>query len=282
MSRPVSRRMGRMGRIDWFSNSLKVWVLLTIVFLKVPFIVVFLNSIGAERIVYFPPQEFSLRWYSQIPPAFIEAFVTSLQLSAVATAANCLLAVPAALGIMRGRLPGRKLLDSFLRSPLQVPMLVTGLAFLLFYTNIVRLTGVAMLNTFAGLAIAFTVVSFPYVFSSVAARLAEFDSSVEEAAYGLGASPLYTFFRVTLPIIKPAIFVGAFFSFMISFDNVPVALFLVGSQVKTFPVELFFAIEWDMSRGIFAVATLATIFSTVLVVFMQRFFGLAGRTAAGG
>jgi ABC-type spermidine/putrescine transport system permease subunit II len=125
-----------------------------------------------------------------------------------------------------------------------------------------------------------TTVAIPFVLTIVLARLSSFDWRLEEAAVGLGASQILAFFLVTLPNIAPAVVTGGFFAFLLSLDNVPLSLFLVGPDMNLLPVDLFTAIQFGLTRTVYAVATLVCLGTTLLVtLFYARVtsFGVIGR-----
>jgi putative spermidine/putrescine transport system permease protein len=104
--------------------------------------------------------------------------------------------------------------------------------------------------------------------------LLRFNARLEEAAESLGAGPWRTLRRVTLPVIAPGIFTGALYAFIVSFVDVPVAVFLASADAMTYPVELFFAMEQDFEPTSLASASLAAVFAVVLVAIAQRWVGL--------
>jgi putative spermidine/putrescine transport system permease protein len=118
---------------------------------------------------------------------------------------------------------------------------------------------------------AFTI---PFVIRSAIAAQAHYDMSLEEAALNLGAGPVATFFRVTLPLLSPGIAAGAIFAFLASFDDVPVALFLGGPDSITLPVKIFTSIEFSFDASVMAVATLIIAGSMLLMLVIDRLFGL--------
>jgi putative spermidine/putrescine transport system permease protein len=269
-------RSGVQRRRNWFDFGLSVWSAIVVVFLVAPIVLVVLNSLGTERFVAFPPTGLTLKWYGDIPQEFVQTFFVSLRVAVMAAIGGSLLAVPAGLSLVRGRHRYRALVDAVVRSPLQVPWLVTGVAFLNYFSILQRQLDIRLIGTLTGLVIAHLIVVTPYLFTTVVARLAKYEDSFEEAAIGLGASTWLTFWKITFPLISPAIFAGAFMAFIISFDNVPVSIFLGGSKTTTFPVQLYFSLEFDLSRMQYAVATLATAFSTILVLIVHRVFGDPG------
>jgi putative spermidine/putrescine transport system permease protein len=136
------------------------------------------------------------------------------------------------------------------------------------------LFGVTIGGTIAGLVIGHLTFAIPFVIRSVLASHTRFDHSLEEAAANLGATPLQTFFRVTLPILKPGIASGAIFAFLISLDEVPIALFMGGGDATTLPVKIFTAIEISFGGDILAVASLVVCGSVVLMLILDRLVGL--------
>ena len=173
------------------------------------------------------------------------------------------------------------LVDALLRSPLQIPSLVLGIAFLQYVAWINQNMGFDLRGSFLALLVAHTTVAIPFVLTIVLARLSSFDHTLEEAAHGLGASPIVAFLLVTLPNIAPALVAGAFFAFLLSLDNVPLSLFLVGPGMNLLPVDLFTTIQFGLTRTVYAVATLVCIGTTLLVVvFYARAasFAVIGRT----
>jgi putative spermidine/putrescine transport system permease protein len=97
---------------------------------------------------------------------------------------------------------------------------------------------------------------------------------LEEAAASLGASDWSTFKRVTFPLIRPGVIAGVLYAFIISFGDVPIAVFLAGGSFVTLPVEVFQSLQFDFDPGILALSTLVVIFSLILIVVMQRLVGL--------
>ncbi len=267
---PAPPPMRRRRRLDVVRALLSGWALLVALFLLAPLVIVFVNSMGVEQYVVFPPGGWSAQWYGRIPGYYLEGAILSVGLAVAATAAAALVAVPAGLAIARGSLPGRSAIDALLRSPVQIPLLVSGVAFLQFYVLFRKMTGVTVTDSFVGLWIAHTIVVSPYLLTAVVARLARYPASLDEAAYGLGAGPVRTFFDITLPIISPAVASGLFFAFLVSFDNVPTTVFLIQSGKTTLPLAIFYDTDQDLSRVQYAVGTIVTVIFTTLILVMMR------------
>jgi putative spermidine/putrescine transport system permease protein len=146
---------------------------------------------------------------------------------------------------------------------------VLGLALLIFYSR----TGLS--GSFAGMVAAHVVLVTPFVVRLVAASLAEFDDSVEEAARNLGAGWLRVLFQVTLPIIRPGIVAGAVLAFIVSFDELVVTLFLAGPGLQTLPIRIYTSVQYDSTPVISAISTtLILAWMVVGVPLYVRFLGI--------
>jgi putative spermidine/putrescine transport system permease protein len=224
--------------------------------------------------VEFPPQHWSTVWYARIPAEQYRALALSIGLGLAAAAGASLIGIPAALGVVRGRFPGRAVVALVLRAPLQIPAVVTGIAFLELFYAAGDWTGIDLAGSFAGIAIAHIFLATPFVFGAVSAVAATLNPRLEEAALTLGASRSSVFRRVTLPLLMPGVYTGALYAFIVSFIDVPVSLFLTSPNLVPYPVELFTAMENEFNPSILASATLVIVFSFALLLVMQRVVGL--------
>jgi putative spermidine/putrescine transport system permease protein len=264
------------------------WTALVVLFIYAPIIVVIGASFDPGYIVQtraflmFPPHGFSLRWYFAIQPSFWYSLWFSLELAAGVAAGALAIGIPAAFGLVRGRFPGRWLVDALFRAPLQIPFIVTGVAFLQTYYFLSASSDVVLQGTFAGLFLGHLFVAVPYTIGSVAASLQRFNPRVEEAALTLGASRLRVLWRVTLPILMPGIYGGMLYAFLISFTEVTISVFLAGTGTMPLPVAIFNSVTSDMEPTVPALSTLVFLGSLVLVYGMQRLMGLETLLRSGG
>ena len=121
-----------------------------------------------------------------------------------------------------------------------------------------------------GLLIAHTMLAVPYVVIILTSTLRSVDLSQDQASAILGASPLTTLRRVVLPAMIPGLAAAAFFSFLVSFDELLIALFLSTSQISTLPKEIWDGIRTEISPTIAAVATML-VFLTVIMLGVAFF-----------
>ena len=265
------------------SHSIAVWVMagLAVAFLVAPSIFVIIVSFGEGRFIRFPPSGWTTHWFEQIGSVFWSATWFSMKVAVASAVISLLLGVPAALALTRGRYRTRPLVDGLLRAPLQVPYIVMGVAFLQYYRLIGELGGPLLLGTTTGLIVAHTIVTAPFVISAAVAGLERFDRNLEDAAYGLGMGKTRTFFRITLPSIRTSLFAGAFFAFLVSFDNVPVSLYLGVADSNTLPVLMFQTAETAPSPTLYAVSTAVIVASVLAITTFNRFIGIRGAVSVG-
>lgn len=239
-------------------------------FLAAPMLALIAVSFTAGPFIDFPPVGFSLKWYAAVGSVhgLAGAIALSLGLAGIATLVSTLLGIPAAIGIVRGRFPGRLLLMGFLMSPLLVPSVVTGLALLQFVNR------VDIHSPRLALVIGHTVLVFPYVLRTIVASLEVLDWSLVETARVLGAGPLRAFWRVILPSIKTGIMVGAIFAFLTSFDNYTISVFLSDAANQPFTVRLYNFMQEGLDPTSVALSALVIYVSVALLLALDRLVGV--------
>jgi putative spermidine/putrescine transport system permease protein len=237
----------------------------------VPILFVVATAFSSGSTLRFPPDGVSLRWFGEALAydPFLESLATSLQLAVMSTAIALLVGVPATIAIYRGRLPGKKIIESLFLSPLIVPELVVGLA--LFQQLVVTFR----FENIVVLLIGHTALLLPYAVRVTGASLANSDPSLEEAARGLGASPLRTFWTVTLPILRPGLFSAALLSFVTSFNNVPLSLLLQSRDARTLPVTMLDYVQQSYDPMVAATSTLILGATVVIAIIAERTLGFA-------
>jgi putative spermidine/putrescine transport system permease protein len=246
------------------------WTLLVSIFIIGPLLVMIAISLTADGYISLPYHGVSLRWYEDMlqQKIFLDAAVNSILLALQATATAVVLGTAVALAVTRYRFPGRGLILLLAGAPLFVPLVMTGLAVLVFFSTL-GIGGPAL-----RLYVAHVSLTLPYIVRMVSVSMAGFDWNQELAARNLGASPLRAFLEVTLPQIVPGVIAGAAFAFIISFDDVGMSIFLTGAAYKTLPVELFAFAAFDLTPMIAAVSVTMIVFSALFVLVVERAFGM--------
>jgi putative spermidine/putrescine transport system permease protein len=234
-------------------------------FLLAPIAVVIVLSFSAGSNVSFPLPGLSLRWFRYLAgrDEFIASAIVSFEIAALASVGAVALGLPASLALVRERFPGKALVESLLMSPLVLPGIITGIALLQYFTA----TGV--IRSFPRLVLAHLVICTPYAIRSITASLHGIDPSIEEASRTLGAGAFTTFRRVLLPLLRPGVVAGFIFSFVTSFDNVVVSIYLIGADTVTLPLRILTYVEWQFDPSIAAISTIFIVVTTVVVLITE-------------
>jgi putative spermidine/putrescine transport system permease protein len=256
------------------SKRPNTWLLLTAIltflFILGPILLMVVASFTPKDFLAVPPGGFSLKWYGNAlnQKVFRDSFVTSLTVAVLSTLLSLLIGVPAALAITRFRFPGRDGLLNFFMSPIIVPEIVVGFALLQYLMVAWRV------DVYWALIVGHAVILVPYAVRVTGASLAQTDAAIEEAARGLGAGPLKTFFQITLPVIRPGIVAASTLAFITSFNNVPLSLFLTGPGVSTLPIQMMIYTEYSFDPTVAAVSTLLLIMTVLFAYTAERMVGL--------
>jgi putative spermidine/putrescine transport system permease protein len=265
----IKRRAGR-----WALNGAATVGLL---YILTPLIFVTWLAFFRQEIPSFPPEGYSLRWFAAIldQPKFVSGFSMSFQVGVLATVIGLALAVPAALCLSRFDFRLRSTLSNLLLMPLIVPGVVLGTAMYVFQVTAENTLDVDVLGTFYALVAGHVVVVIPWIVRLVLASLAGVDRTTEEAAQNLGANAWVTFWRITLPAIRPGIVAGALFGFVTSFGNLEMSLFLVGPGRTTLPIVILQYLEWKIDPTIAAVSVVQILLIAVVMLITDRYVKLA-------
>lgn len=225
------------------------------VYLLLPVLIVVPMSFSNSSFLDFPPHELSFRWYHHLveDTSWARSALASAQIALLSAAASVVLGTLAALALVRGRIPFRSGVTAVLLAPLIVPYVIVGLASYIVFLQL------GLTQTTLGFVLVHTCLGVPYVLINVASGLVSVDRRLEMAAMNLGAGPISTFFRITLPLILPSVLAGALFAFIISWDEVVVAIFLAGPDLTTLPVKMWSGIRVQIDPTVAAVSSLALI-----------------------
>jgi len=239
-------------------------------FLLAPVFPVIAMSFSNDSYLAFPPSSWGFRWYVALAhnAGFERALSVSLVVGVCATLLSLATGLPAAYAIARTPLPGRSLLLNLFTAPLVLPSVVLGLGLLLV---LIRL---GLVGTYPGLILAHTVLVAPYVVRIVLAGLQTMPPDIEAAAATLGARPLAVFRWITLPQLGPALLAAAGLSFLVSFDEVVVSLFITGTRISTLPVTIFRYTQDHTDPQVAALSTLLIVISAAVILMLERTVGL--------
>ncbi|MDR3513561.1 MAG: ABC transporter permease [Caulobacteraceae bacterium] len=235
-------------------------------FLLAPIVVVIIASFNSGAFLTFPPQGLSLRWYSTFlhNEVFIQAFMTSIRIAAVATGVSGVIGSMAALFTARAQPAVANSVRMAMIAPMLLPEVLTAIGLLFYFYAL----GIGLHHSVALIA-GHILLTLPFVYINVSTALRGFDWSWEQAARSLGASPLTAFRRVTLPIIRPGLINGCLFAFIVSFDAFSTSFLLKDIGVATLPLQLFDYLRLNFTPEAAAVSSF-TVFATVLVMLLAE------------
>lgn len=272
MSVLSDRAIRRLGRWSFSGLALVIFA-----FLILPLVCVIWVAFFANKIVSFPPEGYTTDWFKNAlaVASFRDGFLLSLRVSALASLSALALGIPAALLIGRRQFPGRSAIMGLLMSPLVVPGIVGGAAIYMFFIEWEVATEIQMAATLPGLMIAHTVIAVPWTMRVMVASLVSLDPALEEASMNLGANRWVTLFKVVLPVARPAIVAAALLSFVISFIDLELSLFLVGPGRTTLPIAIVSYLQWTLDPTICAVATIQIVLIGSMLLIADRFVSIS-------
>lgn len=212
------------------------------------------------------PKVFGWQWYLRVfeNRQLLESLWMSITVALCSALMATLLGTIAALSLERGRFPGRKLLDGIAMVPLIMPELVLGLSLLMWFVMLRLVLG------WFSIVLAHITFCMSYVIVTVRSRLQDFDHSLEEAAYDLGATPWESFWRVTFPLIRPGIFAGGLMAFTLSFDDFIITFFTTGVGSDTLPLKLYSMIKLGINPEVYALSSIVLVITFVAIFWISK------------
>jgi putrescine transport system permease protein len=227
-------------------------IILGIIFLYLPIVILVIYSFNASRLVVVWGG-FSTQWYAALlhDASLLDSAFISIRIALLSATAATLLGTLAAVALVRfGRFRGRLLFASMIYAPLVMPEVITGLSLLLLFVAI------SIDRGFWTIVIAHTTMAMCFVTVIVQSRLVDFDMDLEEAAMDLGATPLRTFFAVTLPLILPAIAASWMLAVALSLDDLVIASFATGPGATTLPIRIYSEVRLGVKPEMNAVCSI--------------------------
>jgi spermidine/putrescine transport system permease protein len=261
----LAGRPERIGRL--FEPALRTWTALVYAFLFIPIVLVVIFSFNASRLVAVW-SGFSFKWYgiAWTDPSILDALRVSLTVALINAVLATVFGTLAAIGMQRVGRRTRTAFELMVYGTIVTPEIVIAIASLLFFVTINVDLGIPTI------VIAHVVYNTSIVALIVRARLMGMDRTLDEAAADLGATPLETLRRVTIPLLAPAILAGALLAFTFSFDDFVLTFFVSGASSTTLPLRIFSMLRFGVSPVVNAIATvmlvvtLTCIFTASLIV----------------
>ena len=256
-----------MTGIRKFIPGLRAYVILYLAFLYIPVLFLPLFSFNDGTIVAFPLKGFTLKWYGELAKAdtLLQALMNSLLVGAVTAMCSTAMGLFAARAFVRYRFKGKGLAEGLVMLPLVIPGIIVASSMLVMFLSI------GLKPSLTAVIIGHVFLALPFAVSIMKSAFDDFDQSLEEAAYDLGAGIIGTFRRVTLPIVAPGIVASLLVTFTVSFDEFILAFFLAGSE-PTLPVYIWSQIRFPAKLpNTLALGSLLLLFSVALLVLAEYF-----------
>lgn len=253
------------GRLFFVSSVLLVTLLLIL-----PSVLMTASSFSNGTLIGFPPEGFSLRWYTKLlgQRGLESAFVNTIYVAATATIVSTLAGTLAALVLARYRVPFKTSLELYLLLPLIIPLAVEAVGLLNFF----GLAG--LLGTRWAIGVAIAASNLPFSIGTVAAAANRLDPALEDAAASCGARPVERFLTITVPAVMPGVLAGALLLFITSFNEFVICSFLTDVRTMTLAVELYNEGRGAQSPSIAAISVLYTVISLGVIFLADRLVGI--------
>lgn len=238
-----------------------------LLFLTAPVLVIIPLAFSTSPFFVFPPPDFSLKWFANFfgNSLWVESLIRSIQVATLTVLVSVILGTMAALAVNRLNFRGKSVFMAIILSPMIVPLIVVGIAVYRFYSDIY------LVGSMIGLVMAHSLLALPVVFVTVLSSLKGVDRNLELAAQGLGSTPVGSFFRITVPLIKPGLLSGALFAFITSMDEIVVTIFISGVSTATLPRVMWEQMRTQVDPTIAAGATIIIVSTTVLYLLQWWF-----------
>ena len=259
--RPASETQITHGDRIW----LYVVVMVVMLLLILPTLIVVPMSFSDSQYLEFPPSHWSLRWYEEYfeSTKWMRCTMTSLQIGVLTMLVATPLGTMAAYALYVSGHPAARAIFVFLITPMIVPVILIAIGTFYVFGRI------GLNNTISGLVLAHTALATPLVMIIIIAALRTYDLNQERVARSLGASRLKAFFLITLPQIRFSILTAALLSFLTSFDEVIISIFISGGVNATLTKQMFSALRDYIDPTIAAVSTIMVVISTTLLLATQ-------------
>lgn len=243
--------MTRCRNLDLPSALIAFATIAVLGFILAPIVITVVVSFNPGNYILFPPEGMSLRWYRVFfqDYTWMMVFRNSLDIAFPTMLISTCVGVLAALGYMRHQFRGRNAVNLLIMLPFLVPGILIGISLLMFAHKI------GFAGTYRVVVAGHCLWAIPTVFLLVQAVLAGYDFTVEEAARDLGAGAVKTFFLITVPRIRTGIFTAMIFSFITSFGEFSIALFLTAPDTMTMPVQIWNSLKYEVTPVVAAVST---------------------------
>ena len=249
----------------WRPDGFLLYAIIYLTFIYLPVLFLPLFSFNNSKYIAFPLKGFTLKWYYQMVnrPDLLEALLNSVKVGLIVAIVSTILGLLASKALTRYRLPGRGPIISFIMIPLVIPEIILAISLLILISQ------VDIPLSLWTVGFSHSLLCIPFSMLVLISRMEGFDNSLEEAALDLGENGWMTFWRVTFPLIVPAVGASIILTFTASFDEFLFALFLGGSDV-TLPVYMWTQVRFPQTLPtVLALGALIFMVSVVLIIVAE-------------
>lgn len=249
-----------------------IWTarILALVLFLMPLLVIVLVSLNPTGISPALSDGITFRWFANVfsVPELMNGLRASLKIAVIVTPLSLLIGTCAGYAQWRFRPLPPRFAETLLSLPILVPLVVTGIALLNTFSQAGMNVG------FWNIVIAHVLLTFPFTLRFVLNGLARYDLRLDEAAQSLGADAFRVFWRITLPLLRPALFASTLFSFVVSFDDFGVTIFLIDAQTVTLPIAMYQYFEWNIDPTLAALSAMLVAVALLIAVICEKTIGL--------
>jgi ABC-type spermidine/putrescine transport system permease subunit II len=256
-------------RLNISGKLFHIFAAIMFLYLLLPVVLAVLVSFTPSRFIELP-KSFSLRWYIEFfdSAKWLNGLKNSFYIGLMNTLISMVVGMCTAIAFVRYKFKWKTALNTFVLVPVFIPAVILGMGLLSAYYKL------HLWGTYVSIAIAHSLWSVPLVFMVLRVSLAGVDRTLEEAAQGLGANGLRTFYEVTLPLIMPGILVGILFSFIISINEFVMALFLTTSETETLPKVIWPNLRYLLTPLVAAASGVLTLLTIIGLIVSAKLFNL--------
>jgi putative spermidine/putrescine transport system permease protein len=255
------------GRTHWV-----LWLIVgfSLITLSLPTLVIVGASFTAGKIIAFPPDGLSLKWYAAIAGAsdLRAAFLRSLYVATVCTLVAIPLGTLAGVALAKYRLRYEKTIQLYLLLPFTIPLIGSGIGLMLIFGS------AGVLGQLWPIGIAVCAINLPFMIWAVTGSVNALDPDLENAAANCGAPPVQTFFAVTLPAVMPGVITGSLLMFILALNEFLVSLLLVDARIMTLPVQIYNSIRSIITPDLAAISVVFVVVAGLAVAALDRLVGL--------
>ncbi|OON92064.1 MAG: polyamine ABC transporter permease [Epulopiscium sp. Nele67-Bin002] len=239
---------------------IKLYACILIFIMIFPAIIIIPQAFTSVNYFKYPIEEFSLKWFEKFfaNSEWVVGLQRSIGIALVSAIIATILGTMAAVAVNKFNFKGKSLFMSIMIAPMVVPVIVVGVSL---YNSFAV---VGLTNSFIGIIFAHVLLGIPMVFVTMLSGLANVDENLELAAMSMSATPLKTFFTITLPTVRSSLVSSMLFTFVTSLDEVVVTTFVSGANTKTLTMVMWENIRTNIDPSL----AVAAIFMIILTLSM--------------